>query len=123
MALPKINMVNQFGEESSNSVLPSSTLPDVSPIAAGTILANLSGSAAVASAQLLQTVSTKLPAKAGVTAISALATPVAAITVTTAGGNTYSDAAINVALASVVADLQTQLTAVNALLAALKAVV
>jgi hypothetical protein len=44
---------------------------------------------------------------------------VAAITVSTS--NTYSDAAINTALASAVADIQANRAAINAILAALKA--
>jgi hypothetical protein len=44
---------------------------------------------------------------------------VAAVTVSTS--NTYTDAAMNVALASVVADIQANRTALNAILVALKA--
>lgn len=122
MTLPTLNLENQFGEVTIGHVL-SGNANLATPIAASTILSNLTGGSAAPIGNTLQSVSTKLPAKSGITALSALSTPVTAITVTTSGGNTYSDAAINVALASVVADLQTQLTQVNAMLAALKAVV
>lgn len=46
--------------------------------------------------------------------------PASAVTVTTAGGNTYSDAAINTALASVVTDINADRTQINAILTALK---
>lgn len=95
MANPQLQGKNQFGEEIVYTLL------------------NTPAS--------LQSLATGLPAKAGITSLSALTSPVAAITVTTAGGNTYTDAAINTALASAVADLQTQLTQMNAILAALKA--
>lgn len=45
---------------------------------------------------------------------------VAAITVTTSGGDTYSDSTLNTALASAVADIQANRTAINAILTALK---
>lgn len=45
---------------------------------------------------------------------------VAAVTVTTAGGDTYADSAINTALASVIADVQANRTAINAILTAMK---
>lgn len=122
MTLPSLNLENQFGEVSKNVVLPSSTLPGAEPIAATSVVANLTAGAIVPVAVTLQAFQNKAPAKAGVTAITALATPVVAVTVTTAGGNTYSDAAINTALAALVADLQTQLTQMNAILAQLKVV-
>jgi hypothetical protein len=46
--------------------------------------------------------------------------PASAVTVTTAGGDTYSDAAINTALASVITDLNSTRTQINAILTALK---
>lgn len=122
MTLPTLNLENQFGEVSIGHVL-SGNANLATPIATHTILSNLTGSSAAPIGNTFQAVSTILPAKSGITALSALSTPVTAITVTTAGGNTYSDSAINTALAAVVADLQTQLTQVNAMLAALKAVV
>lgn len=122
MVSPTLNLVNQFGEESLNYVLPSSNLPGAEPIAATSVVANLTAGSAQPVAVTLQAFANKEPAKAGVTAISALATPVSAITVTTAGGNTYSDAAINAALVTVVSDLQAQLTQMNLILAQLKVV-
>lgn len=122
MSLPTLNIENQFGEVSQGVVL-SGSANLAAPIATKTILSNLTTGSAAPSGNTLADVSQILPAKTGITAISALASPVTAITVTTAGGVTYSDAAINTALASVVTDLQTQLTAINAMLAALKAIV
>lgn len=96
MALPKIVLKNQFGEESINNVLPGgTTLPGLEPIAAHTVLMNNTGASAIASAVVVQSVANALPSKAGITAISALA-----------GGATLSDV----------------ITQVNAILAALKVV-
>ena len=75
-------------------------------------------------AESIQAVSDKLPAKTGVASVSALATPLSAITIALSTSNTYTDAAVNTAvntaLASAVADMQLLVTKVNALLAALK---
>ena len=43
-----------------------------------------------------------------------------AVTVTTAGGNTYADSAVNAALVSVVADINADRVQINAILTALK---
>lgn len=125
MANSKIVMKNQFGEESINTVLTGGTnVPAVTPIANGTVVANVSGVSAQAAAVAVQTISDKLPAKTGVTAIAALSTPVTAITIALSTGDTYTDAAVNSAvngaLTTVVADLQLLVTKANAILAALK---
>lgn len=46
--------------------------------------------------------------------------PAGAVTVTTSGGNTYSDSAINTALSTVVGDINSTRTQINAILTALK---
>lgn len=124
--MAKIVLKNQFGEESINEVLPGTDLPDLGPIADGTMLGNFSGAAALASAITNQNVANKLPAKTGVTAISAIPTPITAITIALSTGDTYTDAAVNAAvnaaLATAVSDMQTQLTKINAILAAIKVV-
>ncbi len=126
MLLPTLNVVNQFGETSIGKVLPSSDLPLGQPVADGSIISNISGGSAAPSANTLLAISDKLPAKTGVTAIAALSTPVSAITITLSTSNTYSDAAVkaavDAALVTVVADLQAQLTQMNAILAQLKVV-
>lgn len=113
MSNPTLVLKNQFGEESVNKVLTGST--EGLPIGANTISANLTGASAVPTGTSTQAVANKLPAKTGVTAISA--NP--AVTIALSTSNTYTDAAVNAAvnaaLASVVADI-------NALLAALKVV-
>ncbi len=96
---------NQFGEQSQNEILGGDAVLTL-PIGAGTILANLTGGSAVPTGTAKQTVSNALPAKAGVTAISALGT-------VTVVDNTK--ASIDTALATIVA-------AQNAILAALKVV-
>lgn len=122
-----LNLENQFGEVSKNQILPSSSGVPLPAQASGTVVANLTGSSAQPSAVTLQALSTKLPAKAQITAISALATPVSPITIALSTSNTYSDAAVNTAvnaaLTTAVADLQAQLTQMNAILSALKQVV
>lgn len=47
--------------------------------------------------------------------------PAAAVMVTTAGGNTYSDASTNAALASLVSDINADRAQINAILSAIKA--
>jgi hypothetical protein len=107
-----INLENQFGEVSKNTVLPSGSgvlpLPTQATL---TAVANLTAGTAAPIAVTLQALANKCPAKAGVTATGALG----AVTVTTAGGDTYSDAALNTALATIVTQL-------NAVLAAIKVV-
>lgn len=113
-------MENEFGDKFQWYVL-GGNVPGVTPIANGTVVANISGSTGLPTATALQSFSNKAPAKAGVTAIAAESAQ-GAITVTTAGGNTYADAAINTALASVVTGLNAVITQANAILAALKVV-
>lgn len=119
---------NQFGEQSENTVIAGTDLPGVGPAATLTVLSNLTGGTAQMSANTTQAIANKLPAKAGVQSVVAIPSPVSAITIalSTSGGNTYTDAAVNsavnTALASVVTDLQTQLDKINVILAALKVV-
>lgn len=91
-----IVLTNQFGETSINDINPGGTLSIIEPVAAGSVLANITGSSAVATAVLLPAFIQKAPAKTGITALSPLA----------------SDA-----------DLPTAVARLNAILAALKAVV
>lgn len=126
MALPVIVLKNQFGEESINNVLPGgTTVPGIEPIAAHTVLMNNTGASAQPAAVAVQAVSNALPAKAGVTAISAEAAATA-ITIALSTSNTYSDAAVNsavnAALVTAVADINAAITQINAILAALKVV-
>lgn len=125
MSLPQLILENQFGEESINQVL-GGTASLTSPIAANSVLANDTGSSALPLAVTYANISQHLPAKSGITAISSLATPITAVTIALSTSNTYSDSAVNTAvnaaLVTVVADMQTQLTAINAMLAALKAI-
>ena len=122
--MAQIVLENQFGEVSINQVIDGTDLPDLGPIANNTMLGNFSGGSALAAAYTNQAVANKLPSKAGVTAITALATPVTAITITLSTGDTYTDAAVkaavDAALVTVVADLQSQLTQMNTILAQLK---
>jgi hypothetical protein len=121
MSNKTLNLVNQFGEESLNTVVGGDF--DGVPIASNTILANLTGSTANPSANTIQAVANKLPAKAGITAISAEAAATA-ITIALSTSNTYSDAAVNsavnAALVTVVADINAAITQMNAILAAMK---
>lgn len=121
--MSKLILKNQFGEESINDVLSGS---GVGPEPTKTVMANDTGGSAAPTAVPFQTFSNHLPAKAGVTSIAAIPTPVTAITITLSTGDVYTDAAvkaaIDAALVTVVADLQTQLTKVNAILAALKVI-
>jgi len=126
MSLPVIVLKNQFGEESINNILPGgTTLPVADPVAAHTVLMNNTGATAVPSAVAVQSVSNALPAKAGVTAISAEALA-SAITIALSTSDTYTDAAVNAAvnaaLVTVVADINAAITQINAILAALKVV-
>lgn len=126
MANPQLVLVNQFGEESINSVQSAGT--DVAaalPIADSTILGNISGVLAAAAALTTLQVSNKLPAKTGVTAISPAADP-SAQTIGLSTSNTYTDAAVNTAVNTALSSLNGQLTTINqklsAILAALKVV-
>lgn len=122
--MAQIVLENQFGETSINQVMEGTDLPDLEPIADGTVLANISGAADLASAVTIQAFSNKSPAKTGVTSVAALSTPLSAITIALSTSDTYSDAAVNnavnAALVTAVADMQLLVTKVNALLAALK---
>jgi hypothetical protein len=125
MTIPKIVLKDQYGDETDNYVLPGgTTLPGAAPVAAHTVMANVTGSSATPSAVALQTFANDLPPNAAVAAITPLATPVSPITIALSTSNTYTDAAVNAAvnaaLASAVADLQAQLTQMNAILAALQ---
>lgn len=101
--MAKLVLENQFGEVSDNYILDGSE-----------------------TAEATQAFSNALPAKAGVTAIAAIPTPITAITIALSTANTYTDAAVNAAvnaaLVTVVADLTTQLSKINAILAAMKVV-
>ncbi len=126
MSLPVIVLKNQFGEESINNVLPGGTTAiGIEPMAAGTLLANLTGSTALPTAATKLAVANALPAKTGVTAISAEALATA-ITIALSTSDTYSDAAVNAAvngaLVTVVADVNAAIAQINAILAALKVV-
>lgn len=94
MSLPKIIVKNQFGEEAADTIIGG-----------------------------LQSLSTALPAKSEVVAITAEAAATA-ITIALATSNTYSDAAVNAAvnaaLVTVVAKLNAIITQANSLLAALQ---
>ena len=126
MVDPQVVLVNQFGEKTNNYIPGGSNIDLATPIDAQKLVGNLSGSSALPAALALQTVANKLPAKAGVTSISALGTTVSAITTTLSTSNTYSDAAVksavDTALVSVVADLQALQTQLNLVLAQLKVV-
>lgn len=52
---------NKYGEESSNTVMPGSTYAGITPIAANTIPANLTGSSAVPTPATYAAVGAKLP--------------------------------------------------------------
>lgn len=145
--MSQLNLQNQFGEVSENTILPSSdpfppfgevvaevvianilaepaepiavpfadfvaALP-LKNLAAGSMLANLTGGAAAPVAITFQNVANILPAKAGVTAIAALATADAP-----AQGVGYVQADVQ-AIATLANDLKAKL---NAVLAALKVV-
>lgn len=113
---------NQFGEISENYITGGNS-PSIAAIATNTVVANLTGGSAVATAVTVQALANKLPAKTGVAAISAEAASVA-VTIALSTGNTYSDAAVNTAvntgLASVNTALNVAITQMNAILAALK---
>lgn len=123
MADKKLNLQNQFGETSINNVLGGDF--DGVPIAANTILANLTGASATPIGNTTLAVANKLPAKTGVTAISA-ESAATAITIALSTSNTYTDAAVNAAvnaaLVTVVADINAAITQMNSILAALKVV-
>lgn len=112
-APPTIFLENQFGEKSENFIIGGDNTVATVPIADGTVLSNLSGGSALADANTVQDVSNALPAKTGVTAISANATANAA---TQTGSYVQADVQTIAALAN---SLKTQ---VNAILAALKVV-
>lgn len=114
MALPVIVLKNQFGEESINNVLPGgTTVPGIEPVAAHTVIMNNTGASAQPSAVAVQSVSNALPAKAGVTAISAVATPDA---------NTQTASYVQVDVQSIATLVNALKVEVNAILAALKVV-
>jgi hypothetical protein len=98
MGQPTILFKNQFGEETKGAL--------------------------IATPASLQSLSTAMPAKAEVTALSAESAS-GAVTIALSTSNTYTDAAVNAAvntaLASVVTQLNAIITQANALLAALKA--
>lgn len=124
---PKIVLENQFGEQSINAILEGTDWsPAVAPAATKTVFANDTGGSAVPTAVPYATFSQHLPAKSGVTALSAEAAA-SAITIALSTSNTYTDAAVNsavnTALGTVVTQLNTLITQANALLAALKAIV
>lgn len=122
-----INAQQQQGEPQILTVITEgTTLPGAVAAADGTILSNISGASALMANNTLLAVTNKAPAKTAVTAVSALATPLTAITIALSTGDTYTDAAVNTAvntaLASAVSDMQLLVTKVNALLAAIKTV-
>lgn len=122
--LNNITLKNQFGETSINQIVDSDGVP-LPPQATLTVVANLTGGSATPTAVTTQALANKLPAKAGVQSISAEGAA-GAVTIALSTSNTYSDAAVNTAvntaLASVVTELNAAITAVNAILAALKVV-
>lgn len=122
--LNQLSLKNQFGETSINQVLSTSII-DLPAQAANTVIANLTGSSAVPTAATVLALSNRLPAKTGVTAISAESVATA-ITIALSTSNTYTDAAVNAAvngaLVTVVADINAAIAQINAILAALKVV-
>lgn len=119
-----ITLKNQFGEISVNQILGSAVVP-LPAQAAHTVVANNTAGSAVPTAVPVQSIANALPAKAGVTAISAEAAAVAT-TITLSTSNTYSDAAVKAAvdtgLAAVNTSLNAAITQINAILAAMKVV-
>lgn len=87
MSLPNLNLVNQFGEESINYVLASSNLPGAEPIAATSVVANLTAGSALPVAVTLQALANKEPAKAGVASITAIGVLTPAVDQTTTNTN------------------------------------
>lgn len=112
MSLPVLVLKNQYGEESINDVLPGGTTANIAaPIATNTILANLTGGTAAPTAATILAVANKLPAKTGITAITALATADAPTQ-----SASYVQADVQ-AIATLANDLKAKL---NAILAAMK---
>lgn len=107
-----IILTNQFGEQTTNSI-DGGTNPVSAPVAAGTVLSNLSGSSANIAANTLLAVANKAPAKTAVTAVATLATADAA-----AQSASYVQADVQT-IATLANALKVQ---VNAILAALKTV-
>lgn len=120
-----IFLENQFGEKTENWIIGGTNPVGTTPVAAHTVVMNNTGSSALPSGVAVQAVANALPAKAGVTAISAEAVATA-ITIALSTSDTYTDAAVNSAvngaLVTVVADINAAIAQINAILAALKVV-